>query len=236
MIVDTGPSGIYLTPKAPCANINPALLQVVVGTSGGPPLSYSASCDMNLPILVTKGHLMPNFHHNMMGISPLCDHGCRVLFEKIYVTIFTKYNKIILRGWREPSGAKLWKFYLCPKDHPLVPLQHRSGPTALNAHDLPSVGAPVCYLHAATSFPVKSTWLVAIKAGNYASWISLTYSNVYKYCPVSVESFQGHLTQSRQGACSTKSKPDPLPRPQRPSQRSSAPPWNSSASFTLITW
>ena len=73
------------------------------------------------------------------------------------------------------------------------------------------MGALVLYLHAAKGFPVKSTWLAAIKAGNYASWPGLTYANAYRYCPVSVESLQVHLTQSRQGA--RKSKPDPVQRP-----------------------
>ena len=131
--------------------------------------------------------------------------------KKIYVTVFTKDDTIILRGWREPSGAKLWRFSLSPEDHPSVPPEWSSVPTALNAHDLPSVGSLVRYLHAATGFPVKSTWLAEIKAGNYDSWPSLTYSNAYKYCPVSVQSLQGHLTQYRQGARSTKPKPDPVP-------------------------
>ena len=43
----------------------------------------------------------------------------------------------------------------------------------------------------------------------------LTYANANKYFPVSIETLQGHLTQSRQGACSTKPKPDPVPIPQK---------------------
>ena len=109
---------------------------------------------------------MTNFHHNLMGIVPLYDHGCCVLFEKTYVTVFTKGDTIILRRWREHFGAKLWRFSLCPKDHPAVPLEWSSGPTTLNTHELPSVGALVRYLHMATGLPVKSTWRTAIKAGN----------------------------------------------------------------------
>ena len=63
------------------------------------------------------------------------------------------------------------------------------------------------YLHAAAGFPVKSTWLAAIKAGNYASWPGLTYANASKYCPDSTETLKGHLTQTRQGLRSTKAKP-----------------------------
>ena len=155
---------------------------------------------------------MTNFHYNFMGIGSLCDHGCRILFEKKTVTIFSKNSTIILRGWREPVGAKLWRFSLQTEDHPAVPPKWNSVPTALNAHKLPSAGALVRYLHVATDFPIKSTWLVAIKAGNYASWPGRTYANANKYCPVPIETFQENLTQSRQGAHSTKPKPDQVPR------------------------
>ena len=89
-ILDTGASGIYLTPKAPCAKINPTAPQVVVGTYGLPTHSSSASFNVNLPIPVTKEHLMPNFRCNLMVIVPLCDHSCRVLFGKTYVNFFSQ--------------------------------------------------------------------------------------------------------------------------------------------------
>ena len=77
----------------------------------------------------------------------------------------------------------------------------------MNTHDLPSVCALVHYLHACAGFPVRSTWLAAIKAGNFSSWPGLTYTNAEKYCPLSVETLQGHMTQTRQGKRSTKLKP-----------------------------
>ena len=84
----------------------------------------------------------------------------------------------------------------------------------MNVHDLPSVCALVHYLHAYAGFPVRSMWLAAIKVGNFASWPGFTYTNAAKYCPVSVETLKVHLTQTRQGAFSTKPKPateDTLP-------------------------
>ena len=77
----------------------------------------------------------------------------------------------------------------------------------MNVHDLPSVCALVHYLHAYAGFPVRSMWLAAIKAGNFASWPGLTYTNAAKYCPVSVETLKGHMTHIRQGARSTNTKP-----------------------------
>ena len=46
---------------------------------------------------------------------------------------------------------------------------------AYSAYNLPNVKALVRYLHAAAGFPVRDTWLRAIKAGNFTSWPGLTY-------------------------------------------------------------
>ena len=85
---------------------------------------------------------MPNFHHNLLGIGPLCDHGCHVLFDKTAVTVFLRHNIILLCGHRKTTGAKLWRFHLNPLNKNSLP-QWQTGPVALNTHDLPSVGALV---------------------------------------------------------------------------------------------
>ena len=77
---------------------------------------------------------------------------------------------------------------------------------AYSAYHLPSVRALVRYFHAAAGFPVRATWLQAIKAGNYESWPGLTYNNAARYCPSADETIKGHMVQSRQGVRSTKPK------------------------------
>ena len=72
-----------------------------------------------------------------------------------------------------------------------------------NAYDLPSLEALVRYMHAAAGFPVKSTWIKAIKKENFATWPGLTYSNTSNYCPQSVETLKVHMVQSSQGLQST---------------------------------
>ena len=44
----------------------------------------------------------------------------------------------------------------------------------------------------------------AIKVGNYASWIGLTYNNTSRYFPSSDENIKGHMVQTMQGVRSTK--------------------------------
>ena len=59
-------------------------------------------------------------------------------------------------------------------------------------------------MHAAAVFPVRSTWLKAIKNGNFNSWPGLTYNNAAKYCPQSMETIKGRMVQYSQGVGSTK--------------------------------
>ena len=56
-------------------------------------------------------------------------------------------------------------------------------------------------MHAVCGYPVKSTWLKAIKA---------TEQNVQKYYPETIETAKGHLNQTRKNVRSTKAKPTPL--------------------------
>jgi hypothetical protein len=52
-------------------------------------------------------------------------------------------------------------------------------------------------MHAVCGYPVKSTWLKAIKAGNYVGWPMLNERNVQKYYPETIETAKGHLNQTR---------------------------------------
>ena len=83
--------------------------------------------------------------------------------------------------------------------------------SAYSAYNLPSVEALVRYMHVASRFPVNSTWLGAIKKGNFETWPGLTYSNAENYCSRAVENIKGHMVKSSQGVQSTK-KNTPPPR------------------------
>jgi hypothetical protein len=48
--------------------------------------------------------------------------------------------------------------------------------------------------------PVKSTWIAAIKNGNFMSWPGLTESAVDKYLSKSSAKVKGHLSQQRMNA------------------------------------
>jgi hypothetical protein len=76
--------------------------------------------------------------------------------------------------------------------------------------DLPSIGALVGFYHAFLGFPVKQTWLNAIKAGNCDTFDGLTYSNAARYCLDTDKTIMSHLAQQPQNVRSTKPKPTSL--------------------------
>ena len=59
-------------------------------------------------------------------------------------------------------------------------------------------------------YPVKSTWVKVIKAGNFTGWTMLNKRNVSKYYPETTETPKGHLNQTRKNVRSTKPKTRPF--------------------------
>jgi hypothetical protein len=66
-----------------------------------------------------------------------------------------------------------------------------------SVYDLPSIEQAIKWMHAVCGYPVKSTWLKAVKAGNFIGWPLLTEKNVAKYYPETVETPKGHMAQTR---------------------------------------
>jgi hypothetical protein len=65
-------------------------------------------------------------------------------------------------------------------------------------------------MHTVCGYPVKSTWLKAIKMGNYMGWPMLTERNVQKYYPKATKTAKGHRNQTRKNVRPTKVKATPL--------------------------
>jgi hypothetical protein len=81
---------------------------------------------------------------------------------------------------------------------------------ANSVYDLPSTEQAIEWMHAICGYPVKLTWIKAIKAGNYVGWPMLMEHNLQKYYPEATETAKGHLNQTRKNVRSTKEKPAPL--------------------------
>jgi len=86
---------------------------------------------------------------------------------------------------------------------------------ANSVYNLPSTKEAIKWMLAVCGYPVKSTWLKAVKTGNCISWPLLTEQNVNKYYPETTEAPKGHMTQTRTNVRSTKAKPTTWEQPKQ---------------------
>ena len=121
------------------------------------------------------------------------DDGNVSIFTKDGVTVYkeedvliTCQRKPILVGKRYEHGRyqipltqdhRQWQTHRPTKE------VRRKLQQAHNAYDLPSKEEASKWMHAVCRYPVKSTLIEAIKAGNYVGWPILTEHNVTRYYP-----------------------------------------------------
>ena len=102
---------------------------------------------------------------------PLSDAKCAVTFTHEAVIVRDKQGKSVLTGWREATGTRLWRIALLLGESNLPSIPNNSKQATLaaySAYELPRVAALIRYFHAAVGYPVRSTWLKSIGAGNYS--------------------------------------------------------------------
>ena len=205
-IVNLGVSVWYFTPDAPLSKLDSQAPTIRVGTGIGQPQVSAASCELPIKGIPSGmfGHIIPSFRHNLLGIGVIFEKDCKFLFTKRSVIIYEKDNKPFLIGWKETDRAKLWCISLkpdlsdlppCPDDPDATP--EEATLETYSAYYLPSVEELFKYLHAATGYPVRSTWITEIKASNFKTWPGLTHNNTCQYCPSADETIKVHIVQTR---------------------------------------
>jgi hypothetical protein len=148
-----------------------------------------------------------------MSVGKTADDGTISIFTKDGVTVHKEQDVLItckgepiLIGVRDERGR--YRIPLLqqkgqwqprkPSKKARVALQQ-----ANSVYDLPSTEQAIKWMHAVCGYPVKSTWIKAIKAGNFIGWPLLTEKHVNKYYPETDETPKGHMNQTRKN----KSKP-----------------------------
>ena len=124
-------------------------------------------CDILIPQILsdfpTTGHIIPEFQENLVGVGPMCDADCTVIFSKHTVTIYSPTGTPITIGWRETAVLSLWRMYIMINPEYLPPLS--SAPAApktplpaCSSYDLPRAEALVLYFHTAAGFLSVTHW------------------------------------------------------------------------------
>ena len=164
-----------------------------------------------------KADTFNDFPQSLMSVGKVSDDGTLSIFTKDGVSVHREEDVLItckgapiLIGVRDDHGR-----YRIPLTQHKGTWQPRKPSKrakqvlqqANSVYDLPSTEQAIKWMHAVCGYPVKSTWLKAIKAGNFVGWPLLTEANVKKYYPETAETPKGHLNQTRKNVRSTKAKP-----------------------------
>ena len=168
------------------------------------------------------GVTFENFDDSLLSVSRISDDGNISIFTKDDVTVhkeedvlITCKGKPILVGVRDEEGR--YRIPLIQQRDNWKPRQPTASAAkalqkANSVYELPSTEEAIKWMHAACGFPVKSTWIKAIEAGNFKGWPLLTAKRVKKYYPETAATPKGHLNQVRQNIRST--KPTPFEEPE----------------------
>jgi hypothetical protein len=175
-ILDSGCTSIFLSAAAPCSDKQAAHVLLNVNMPNGTTIQSSHTCNLlltDLPPQVRQAHILPGLVHNsLISVGQLCDNGCSVTFTQDQLTV-SKNETCVMYGYRDPK-SHLWQVDLKKKfETNQVQCNH--------AHDNSNQKGLINYLHAACFSPVKSTWITAIKNGNFSSWPGLTEHAVEKH-------------------------------------------------------
>ena len=68
------------------------------------------------------------FPNNLLSMGQFCDSDCTVTFTKTRVYVFDSAGSLVLDGFREKTGARMWRFNL----HALHPHASQASPTHNN--------------------------------------------------------------------------------------------------------
>ena len=139
-----------------------------------------------------EADILPGLKTPLISVNKMAEEGYTTIFHpgeegvtvhKHGTVTITTTKPPVLQGCKK-KGAKLWT---------ISADDEQNTEKANKVYDLPSISQTVKYLHAAAGFPTEETWIKAIKAGNYATWPTITPSTVRRHFPESDETQQGHM-------------------------------------------
>jgi hypothetical protein len=154
---------------------------------------------LTFPHQARKVHILHGLVHNSrISVGQLCASGCDVTFTREKEEV-TKDEKCVMSGLHH-TQSRLWKVNLNKS------MKLARNAECSRAHDNSIHKELINYLHAACFSPVKSTWIQAIKNGNFTSWSRLTEKAVDKHLSKSTATVKGRMNQQRVHARSTQIK------------------------------
>ena len=171
----------------------------------------------NLSAIAAQADTFDTFPTSLMSVGKTADDGNISIFGKSDVKVYKEEDVLItckgaaiLIGKRDERGR--YRIPLTQNHGHWQPRMPTKGARkflqqANSVYDLPSTEEAIKWMHAVCGYPVKSTWIKAVKAGNYVGWPLLNERTVRKYYPETVETPKGHKNQTRKNVRTTRDQP-----------------------------
>jgi len=208
-IADTGSSGHYIKPSTFCIDKQIDTSGPTITLPNGNTLTPSHSSHLAFPSSFspksTLAHTYASLQNPLISIGQLCDDDNFAIFTKTNCYILDSANfspnmdsikeHALITGLRDKSTG-LWT----------IDTNQLRPPSALtnSVYHLRKIKDIITFHHQSLFSPVKSTWINAIKNGNFQSWPSLTATNVVNHLDPSTSTSKGHIKQIKQNIRSTK--------------------------------
>ena len=98
--------------------MDPTAPHIRVCADSGQPMTSAGTFYLVIPQLpsdwTTTGHVMAGFQDNLVSVGPIYDANCTVTFLKHAVNICSSTETLIITGWCETDGPRLWRMSLLP--------------------------------------------------------------------------------------------------------------------------
>ncbi|KAL7503222.1 hypothetical protein ACHAXN_001038 [Cyclotella atomus] len=222
---DSGADGNYVSERDRAAVGLPILSESTkrVGTANGGVSQAKHVTKLPFDQLSDKARAadtFTDFPNSLMSVGKTSDDGTILIFTMDGVTVHKEEDVLItckgmpiLVSVHDEHGR--YRIPLMQQKGRWTPRQPKKQVTeklrqANSVYDLPSVEQAIKWVHALCGYPIKSTWIKAVKAGNFVGWPLLTEKNITKYYPKTNETPKGHINQMRKKVRSTKPKQQPL--------------------------
>jgi hypothetical protein len=178
MVVDSGATSSFVRPEENLPITGPSDKVVALPDGSTKQATHTAILPFeSLSDEARRADVLPGLRPNsLVSVGKLADSDYTTMFHPRGegVTVHEKNSfriqllrKPVLQGWRDANG--LWR--LSRDDQkPTIRVSRSKQEVAANVYSLPSMPQTIRYLHAATGFPTKDSWIKAIKNGNYATW------------------------------------------------------------------
>ena len=100
--MDSGATYLYIAPTAPHGPPDTSAATIKVGTANRKVETPAAKSTLPIPQLTadfpTTGYIIPSFTNTLIGVGPIFDANCTVVFKKKDVTLISPEGKKILTG------------------------------------------------------------------------------------------------------------------------------------------